>query len=256
MKRFARLFAELDGTTRTNAKVAAMEAYFSTADPADAAWAVHFLSGNRPKRLIPVRRLAGWAMQAADVPEWLFEECYHAVGDLAETIALLLPVPAGRSDHPLHRWVEERLLPLAGEDEETQRAVVLDAWSTLGDTERFVWNKLITGSFRVGVSQKLVVRALARIGEVDEPTVAHRLMGSWEPSPRSFPETLPPIVYRSEDIVRKVYGGGQIQFMGRHVTVGKALLGQRIALRPTPEDGCYDVVFCNQITRTINLRAI
>ena len=78
----------------------------------------------------------------------------------------------------------------------------------------------------------------------------------YQPSPRSFPETLPPIVYRSEDIVRKVYGGGQIQFMGRHVTVGKALLGQRIALRPTPEDGCYDVVFCNQITRTINLRAI
>jgi DNA ligase 1 len=186
VRRFARLFAELDGTTKTNAKVAAMVEYFTATDPADAAWAVHFLSGNRPKRLIPVRRLAGWAMEAGEVPEWLFEECYHAVGDLAETIALLLPEPASASDLPLHRWVEERLLPLAGEDEETQRAVILEAWSSLGDTERFVWNKLITGSFRVGVSHSLVVRALARAGGVDEPAVAHRLMGSWKPTAERF----------------------------------------------------------------------
>ncbi len=186
MKRFARLFAELDGTTKTNAKVGAMVEYFAAADPADAAWAVHFLRGYRPKRLIPVRRLASWAMEAADVPDWLFEECYHAVGDLAETIALLLPEPAFTSDLPLHRWVEERLLPLAGEDEETQRAVILGAWSSLGGTERFVWNKLITGAFRVGVSQSLVVRALARAGGADEAAVAHRLMGSWEPTVEGF----------------------------------------------------------------------
>lgn len=186
MKRFARLFAELDNTTKTNAKIAAMVEYFTAADPADAAWAVHFLSGNRPKRLIPVRRLAGWAMEVGQVPDWLFEECYNAVGDLAETIALLLPDPAEISDLPLHRWVEERLLPLAGEDEETQRAVILDAWSSLGDTERFVWNKLITGAFRVGVSRRLVVRALARTGEVEAAAVAHRLMGSWEPTAERF----------------------------------------------------------------------
>ena len=186
MKRFARLFSELDGTTRTNAKVAAMVEYFTGADAADAAWAVHFLSGNRPKRLIPVRRLASWAMEAAEVPDWLFEECYHAVGDLAETIALLLPDSDSTSDLPLRHWIEERLLPLAGEDEETQRAVIRDAWSRLGDTERFVWNKLITGAFRVGVSQSLVVRALARAGGADEAAVAHRLMGSWEPTAESF----------------------------------------------------------------------
>ena len=188
MRRFARLFAELDGTTRTNDKVAAMAAYFAEAEPADAAWAVHFLSGHRPKRLIPVRRLAAWAMEMADVPDWLFEECYHTVGDLAETIALLLPEPDPHAmvELPLHRWIEERLLPLAGEDEETQRTVVRDAWSSLHGTERFVWNKLITGGFRVGVSQRLVVRALSAAGGVDEPTIAHRLMGSWEPTARSF----------------------------------------------------------------------
>ncbi|HEX6925795.1 MAG TPA: ATP-dependent DNA ligase [Longimicrobiaceae bacterium] len=188
MKRFARLYAELDATTRTNAKVASMVEYFSEADPADAAWAVHFLCGNRPKRLIPVRRLAAWAMEAAAIPDWLFEEGYHAVGDLAETIALLLPDPdpAAAVDLPLHHWVEQRLLPLAGEDEETQRAVILDAWSTLGAMERFVWNKLITGAFRVGVSQSLVIRALASAGNADEPAVAHRLMGRWEPTAEAF----------------------------------------------------------------------
>src|SRR5215208_7295036 len=117
MRQFARLYSAIDGTTSTNAKVAAMVAYFAAAEPAHAAWAVYFLSGGRPKRLIPVRRIAQWAMEIANVPEWLFDECYHSVGDLAETIALLLPqsdAPAAGSDsEPLHRWVTERLLPLA-----------------------------------------------------------------------------------------------------------------------------------------------
>ena len=91
MKRFAALFNELDVTTRTNEKVAAMARYFREADARDAAWAVYFLSGERIKRLIAVRKLASWAMEESGTPEWLFEESYHAVGDLAETITLLLP---------------------------------------------------------------------------------------------------------------------------------------------------------------------
>jgi DNA ligase 1 len=183
---FAALFTELDETTRTGEKVDAMARYFARADPADAAWAVHFLSGNRPKRLVPVRRLAEWAMESADVPTWLFEECYHAVGDLAETISLLLPPPTHAVDLPLHRWVEERVLGLAGLDEATQRREVLRSWSELDGGERFVWNKLVTGGFRIGVSQSLVVRALSKASGVDEPTVAHRLMGAWEPRPEVF----------------------------------------------------------------------
>lgn len=186
MREFARLYTALDETTRTNAKVKAMAEYFASADPADAAWAVHFLSGGRPKRLIGARRLGEWAMEAAGVPDWLFEESYHAVGDLAETISLLLPPATAPAELPLHRWVEERLLPLAGEDEATQRAAVLRAWDGLDGAERYVWNKLITGGFRVGVSQSLVVRALARASGIDEPTIAHRLMGSWEPRPEVF----------------------------------------------------------------------
>jgi DNA ligase 1 len=186
MRRFAALFEALDSTTRTGEKVAAMADYFRTVPPADGAWAVHFLSGERPKRLVPVRRLAGWAMDLSGTPPWLFEECYHAVGDLAETIALLLPDADGSSDLPLHVWAGERLLGMAGAPEDEQKRVVAGAWRELSSTERFVWNKLITGGFRVGVSRSLVVRAISAASGLDEATVAHRLMGGWEPTPKSF----------------------------------------------------------------------
>ena len=186
MKAFARLFAALDETNRTSEKVAAMVAYFESVPAADAAWTVYFLSGGRPKRLIPVRRLSAWAMEEADVPEWLFDECYDAVGDLAETIAHLLPVTDATSSLPLNRWVTERLLPLASQREEEQREVVLASWRELHGTARFVWNKLMTGAFRVGVSQQLVVRALAKFSGVDEETLAHRLSGQWTPSAEWF----------------------------------------------------------------------
>ena len=192
MRRFAQLFAEVDRTTRTNDKVEAMTSYFATADAADAAWAVYFLSGGRPKRLIPVRRLSTWAMERAHVPEWLFDECYDAVGDLAETISLLLPPASSCVERPLHEWIEQRVLPLARQSEEAQRASIIDSWSALDGTERFVWNKLITGGFRVGVSHQLVVRALSRASGVDEGTIAHRLTGHWNPTAEAYRALIAP----------------------------------------------------------------
>jgi DNA ligase-1 len=186
VKRFAALFAEIDASTRTNDKVDAMTRYFAAANPADAAWAVYFLSGGRPKRLIPVRRLATWAGEEGDVPEWLFEESYESVGDLAETIALLLPRAVTATDRPLHEWVTRHLLPLATAPEDDQRRAILSAWRELDGMQRLVWNKLITGAFRVGVSQQLVVRALAQVSGVDEGIIAHRLTGAWEPTPEAY----------------------------------------------------------------------
>ena len=186
MKRFAQLFTELDETTRTSEKVVAMERYFASADPADAAWAVYFLSGARPKRLVPVRRLASWAMEASDVPPWLFEESYSTVGDLAETIALLLPRALGVVERPLHRWIEEYVLSIAGQPEDVQREIVLKSWREVDGVGRFLLNKLITGELRVGVSRSLVVRALSRGSGVAEAVVAHRLSGAWEPTPEAY----------------------------------------------------------------------
>lgn len=183
MKAFAQLYAALDQTTRTNDKVAALERYFSTAPPEDAVWALHFLIGRRPRRLIESRKLAEWAIEEAGIPDWLFAECLHAVGDFAETMALLLPPAARATSLPLRYWVEERLLPLARQDDDARRASLTDAWRAMDEPQRFAWNKLITGEWRVGVSHSLVVRALAASAGVDAPVLAHRLMGDWDPTP-------------------------------------------------------------------------
>jgi DNA ligase-1 len=186
VKEFARLYTALDETTATGEKVAALTAYFRSAPAADAAWAVHFLIGRRPKRLIAAPKLAAWAAEAAGVPQWLFEESHAAVGDLAETITLLLPEGGGSDAQGLAHWVEQRLLPLQGQDEAVQREEMLRAWRELDRRERFVWNKLITGAFRVGASARLVERALSLASGVPEGAIAHRLTGGWDPTPEFF----------------------------------------------------------------------
>jgi DNA ligase 1 len=201
MKWFARLYAALDETTATNQKIAALVEYFRAAEPRDAAWAVHFLTGRRPKRLVSGKNLRRWAAEEAGLPDWLFEESYQAVGDLAETITLLLPDTGGSSDLTLAEWVEQRLLPLRGEDDEVQRAVMVQAWRELGRRERLVWNKLITGSFRAGASQQLVIRALAQASGVEEGVIAHRLMGAWDPMPEFFQRLVAPDT-RDADVSR------------------------------------------------------
>ena len=182
MKAFAELYAALDATTKTNEKLDALASYFASAPPADVAWAVHFLIGRRPKRLIASRNLWQWAVEEAAIPEWLYAECLNAVGDFAETIALLLPEPRASSDRPLWVWVEERLLPMRELDEAGQREAMISAWRELDDGQRFVWNKLITGEFRVGVASNLITRALAKAAGLDAASVAHRLMGDWQPT--------------------------------------------------------------------------
>jgi DNA ligase-1 len=185
MKRFIALYTALDETTRTNEKVQALVDYFRAAPPADAAWALFFLSGRKLRQPMAARKLATWAGELAGIPPWLFSESYDAVGDLAETIALLLPDradPTEESDRPLQWWVQERLLPLRTADEATQRAVLADAWAALDSRGRFVLNKLITGEMRVGVSQLLITRALAQVSGLEVAVVAHRLMGDWEPT--------------------------------------------------------------------------
>jgi len=184
VKRFAALFDALDSSTSTRAKTAALAGYFSTAAAADAAWAAWFLTGHRPRQAVPTKRLHTWAAEIAGIPLWLFEESYDAVGDLAEAIALVLPPPTAASDVPLHEWIEERLLPMRDLAEAEQKARLAACWDQLAGTERFVFNKLITGNFRVGVSALLVMRAIAQSFAIDAKVVAHRLAGEWSPSAR------------------------------------------------------------------------
>lgn len=194
MRRFADLFVRLDQTTSTKEKIAALVDYLESAPQEDAAWALHFLCGRRLKRLVKRADLRRWLAEITGHPDWLIEESYASVGDLAETIALLLPEPETRQlgDTPLHVWVEQRLQPLASQPPDVQRATITAAWASLPTTGRLLLNKLITGACRVGVSRRLVIRALAQVSGLDTAVIAHRLMGPWVPDAGLLPRLLDP----------------------------------------------------------------
>src|ERR1044072_3673094 len=187
MREFAALYTAIDDTNKTNEKVAAMVRYFQEAPCDDAAWAVHCLICRRTKRLVEGPKMWEWAIETSGIPAWLFAECYDAVGDTAETIAAVIGSDGGDGgDGGLTHWVIERLLPLGAMEEPAQKDALQTAWLELDRQGRFVFNKLITGAFRVGVSQDLVVRALAKYSGVPAATISHRLMGHWEASAEFF----------------------------------------------------------------------
>lgn len=194
MRAFTELFERVDQTTSTKAKVEAMAEYFKGAPPRDAAWGLFFLTGRRFKRLLPGASLGAWMIEATGLPVWLFEECYATVGDMAETIALLLESSGEKTevDLPLHLWVEERILGLAKFSEEEQREKIFSWWKELRGSSLFLFNKLITGGFRVGVSQTLVTRALAQAAGLEPTQLAHRLMGEWSPTAEFFSSLVSP----------------------------------------------------------------
>ena len=209
MKHFANLFTELDSTTSTNAKVLALQQYFQSASPADAAWAVYFLSGGKPRQVVKTAALRALASEAAGIEDWLFEECYQAVGDLAETIAYILPLDFEASDVGLAVWMEERLLPLRGlsEDEIAQR--IKSYWRELDSRGRFLLIKLVGGGFRVGVSKLLVQRALAAHSGLDAKRIAQRMMGYVDAKALPTAGKFAALIARSENGAVDVMDAGQ-----------------------------------------------
>jgi len=187
LKAFADLYAKLDATTSSNAKLAALQNYFVAANSADAAWAVYFLSGGRPRQLVPTKLLRELTLTVSGLPQWLFEESYQAVGDLAETMTLLLPKSPHTSDESLAVWIEDKLLPLRGLAPETLTTQLLPLLQQLDQQGQLVCIKLITGSFRVGVSKLLVTRALATVAGIDAKRIAQRLVGYTDLSARPTP---------------------------------------------------------------------
>ncbi|MBP8307847.1 MAG: ATP-dependent DNA ligase [Burkholderiaceae bacterium] len=177
MRALAALYAELDASTSIRVKSAALQRYFRSVPAADAAWGLYFLAGGRPRRLLPAAVLRGAALAVSGLPAWLFEECYHSVGDLAETIALLLDEPQAGDPGALADWMSDELLPLRGLAPAEQAERVAALWRRLDAPGRFVLNKLITGGFRVGVSRQLVLRALAAAFGREEHALAQRVIG-------------------------------------------------------------------------------
>ncbi|MEC9373081.1 MAG: ATP-dependent DNA ligase [Planctomycetota bacterium] len=192
MRRFTELYMAVDATTRTTGKVEALVRYFREAPAEDAAWALAYLSGRRQRRAVSTTLLRQWAAEEAELPQWLLNECHQAVGDLSETISLLLPDRDQPSDLPLHRVVEEWIAPLPTLTEEARRETLRTAWSSLNAAERLVFHKLISGSFRVGVQRKLLVRALAEVSGIEPASIAHRLTGEFAPTPDAYRRLLDP----------------------------------------------------------------
>ncbi len=192
MKHFAALIQILATSTKTNDKLAALQEYFLTADDADKIWVIALFTGRRPRRTVSSAFLRQWCIQEIGLPAWLFEESYHTVGDLAETIALLLSrngIQKNTDNHSLAYYMN-MLSSLAKENDDQKEKFVIESWKQMDENEKFVFNKLITGGFRIGVSQKLMVNALAKTTGVSSSIIAHRIMGNWDPSTIKFDELL------------------------------------------------------------------
>ncbi|MEM6892966.1 MAG: ATP-dependent DNA ligase [Bacteroidota bacterium] len=185
MKRFAQLIKTLDSTNKTNVKVNALAEYFKTAHDRDKVWTIAILSHRRPPRPVNTTLLRQWAAELSQIPSWLFEESYHIVGDLAETIALVVPNSKTGTEKTLTQFLEE-MIALKPKTEEEKKAYLVQNWACLDYYERFVFTKLITGGFRIGVSQKLMTKALSKATELDEDVLAYKLMGNWDPNTISF----------------------------------------------------------------------
>ncbi|HTR30079.1 MAG TPA: ATP-dependent DNA ligase [Puia sp.] len=191
MRLFAELAVKLGASTRTNDRLGLLEQYFSSAADVDKVWVIAMFSGRRPRRTVNTTMLWEWCRELTGLPGWLFEESYHTVGDLAETIALLLPGGGDLAKPAETRDVGDpgeslayyliRLGELSKEDEAGKKAFVQRCWAVMGSEERWVFNKLITGGFRIGISRQTVVNALARATGADASVVAHRISGEWDP---------------------------------------------------------------------------
>jgi DNA ligase-1 len=220
MREFARLYADLDETTATNRKLEALQNYFASAAPENAAWAVYFLAGGKPRQAVPSKLLRQYAIEYAGLDDWLFDESYAAVGDTAETIAHILPPPTQHSDVGLATWMEERIGPLRGADPGTIRAALFSYWDELTWRERFLFVKLIGGGFRVGVSKLLVTRALASIAAVDSKLIAQRLMGWTDGRVKPTAAGFLQLIAAPTDNEHKLRGGQPYPFFLAHQLQG------------------------------------
>ena len=189
MKAFAQLFLSLDETNKTNEKVKVLKEYFTAVPDTDKMHMLALFTGRRPKRQINSTLVRNWAVEASNIPAWLFEESYHVVGDLAETMALLMPESTNSSSKTLTEWIEE-INALNDKTEAEKKLWLQESWAMLDSQERFVFNKLLTGSFRVGVSQNLVIKALADISGLEPAVLTHRIMGSWMPETYQYTQLM------------------------------------------------------------------
>ncbi len=186
MRRFTQLFHDLDERNRPGDKRLLLEAYFRSVPAEDAAWSLWFLWGNRLRTGISPRRLKKWALEISGCPAWLAETCQSTVGDLGETAALLLPPAAAGPPPSLSRLMERYLKGLYCWDEGFQFPLYREFIQSLGPGEAPLVHKLLTGPLRIGLSKRLLVKALANHFQVPPADLAMRLAADWKPGAAFF----------------------------------------------------------------------
>ncbi|TXD81960.1 ATP-dependent DNA ligase [Subsaximicrobium wynnwilliamsii] len=189
MKHFSKLISAVEITNKTNDKIAAFVEYFQTAPDKDKLWLIAIFTGKRPKRPIKTTVMKQWCMEVAGIPEWLFLESYSTVGDLGETMALLLPEPTHHIEKTFSHWMQE-IVDLKSKSDAEKEGFVRKAWSGLETQECLIFNKLIGGSFRVGVSKKTLVNALAKFSGIEANQLMHSIIGNWDINEISFDDLL------------------------------------------------------------------
>lgn len=181
MNEFALMFLQLDQTNKTNDKIEALENFLLRASSSDRLWMIALFTGRGPKRVVNTPYLLEWVIEKSKLPRWLFEETYRVVGDLAEALALLYPQPENPSATSLSDWMKI-IQDLTKKSLAEKKKAILDLWDKLNPKERMVFNKVLIGGFRVGVSQNLLIRAIANMTEQNPNLIALRLMGDWDPN--------------------------------------------------------------------------
>ena len=107
MKNFATLINALESTNKTNAKIDAMVQYLEKAPDRDRLWFIALFTGKRPKRNVNTNLMKDWALEITQLPLWLFTESYASVGDLGETLSLILPAAEHEINMSLTEWMQE-----------------------------------------------------------------------------------------------------------------------------------------------------
>jgi DNA ligase-1 len=197
---WSKLFEEIDASNKTNDKVAALLNYLNAAPSEDKLWLIALFTGRKPKKPLNATEMRTWSALAVGIDTWLFEECYGVVGDIAETIALLFANKnTGETLQLSLTQVMQEMIMLAGLSADDKREFLNKRWLQLDKNTCFLYNKFLTGGFRIGVSQQLLVQALSKHLQKPSAEITHRLMGKWLPTQQTFEGLLLSDLAQQED---------------------------------------------------------
>ena len=188
LNKFAKLFFDLDSNNSNNKKIDLLINYFLSNSALNNSWTIFLLIGKSNKRFISGKSLREYYSIIYKLPIWLIDICHQKVGDSAEVISLLLSnkIDKKSKDISLNNLIKNKLPELLKISEEEKVEMIKYYWEIIPKENLLVFNKILTGSFRIGVSKGLVRKSLSKMLNMDESIISHRLMGQFIPSAKTY----------------------------------------------------------------------